>query len=52
MVTRDDHPLKLADIPKPEPQEGIHHEAGPVNPKKVFYSMTAADAMGRIRKIR
>jgi glycerol dehydrogenase len=48
----DENMLMKVAIKACEPQEGIHHEAGLVNPKKVFYAMIAADAMGRIRKIK
>ncbi len=30
-----------------EPQEGIHHDAGPVTPDKAYAAMIAANAMGK-----
>lgn len=34
------------------PTEGIHHEAGTITPEKVMDAMIAADAMGKIRKMK
>ena len=52
LASVDRSELIKAAIKSCSPQEAIHHEAGQITPEKVLDAMIAADAMGKIRKMR